>query len=440
MPCSLNHFRQLIEHHPPTKRLWIAYSGGVDSHALLHFVAHYPDLPIPIAGALHINHTLHIQSDLWEQHCQRVCKELGLSYCSRVVEPSAGAGPEDQARRVRYQAFKSILQAGDAILLAHHQDDQAETVLLQALRGGGARGLAGMAEIATLGLGRLVRPFLQTTRHDILLYAKQHQLQWIEDDSNDSRRFDRNYLRHEIMPLLKKRWPASAKTLSRTAHHNASLVHLSQALLKQQLPKVLGRQINTLSITQLLKQPTALQIELIRLFCDHCHLTRPASKNITELLKQLQAKKDRQIAVAWRGGLVRRYQDELFFFKNLPSYHTQWCYLWDTSKVLLINEINHQLTMTPALLGEGVSARFANKALMVCSRKTGIKCQALGDSHHRSLKVIYKQHHIPPWDRNRYPMIFYDKKLLGIGGLVICNEFKATDNEAGLIPVLSPIH
>ena len=200
-------------------RFVIAFSGGLDSTALAHALSS-AGTGVPII-AIHIDHGLHDDSARWSEHCKAFAESLGIEYRSRkvTVQLESGKGPEASAREARYTALHADLEHGDWLLSAHHREDQAETLLLNLVRGSGPAGIAGIGAIRRFGPGWLARPLLDTDRGSLQDYADRHGLDWIEDPSNTDRRFDRNFLRHDILPRLKARWPDIAARLQRSASH-----------------------------------------------------------------------------------------------------------------------------------------------------------------------------------------------------------------------------
>ena len=208
------------------KHCYVAYSGGLDSHVLLHSLVQL--LGSESITAIHINHQLSKNAASWEQHCQRQCQQLGIKLISETVVVSAsGQGLEQAAREARYEVFEQLLQQGDLLLMAHHADDQAETVLYRLLRGSGVRGLSGMPEQRALGDGSLLRPLLSCRRSELEDYARRERLCWVDDESNFAIDFDRNFLRHQVVPALASRWQDYAERIS----HSASLCGEADSLL-----------------------------------------------------------------------------------------------------------------------------------------------------------------------------------------------------------------
>jgi tRNA(Ile)-lysidine synthase len=442
MPFSAAQLLQLLARvELPVQRLWVAYSGGVDSHVLLHrCLALHEELP-EIAGAIHVHHGLSQNADTWQQHCQMVCEQVDLVCHISRVEVAEGEGLEDKARRVRYAAIKAYLQPGDAVLFAQHQDDQAETLLLQALRGGGPRGLAAMPAVATLGDGYMIRPMLAVSRQQILDYANKHELRWIEDDSNRDIRFDRNFIRQEIMPVLNQRWPAASRTLSRTASHTAGLVELTDELLLDELQGLAGNQPDTLSINALKAVSTVKASLLIRAMCYKLALPLPATAHIRELLdKQLHTQTDRQIHINWPGAEIRRYQDDLYILASSPLIvDSQWQYDWDGKGLLEIPELYGNIRLEETQ-GSGISSEAIQQGLTIKPRSGGERCKPAGDSHTRSLKTIYQDHHVPPWEREKLPLIFSNDTLIAIADIVVCDQAAVSGDSAGFKIIWQSIH
>ena len=211
-----------LDQHKQPRHVYVAYSGGVDSHVLLHFCASIKLLKDKIT-AVYVHHGLQAEAESWAKHCEKTAEGLGVDFLVLRVNAYAKSGesPEEAARNARYAALKSLMDADDMLLLAQHREDQLETVLLQLFRGSGLRGLSGMPERMAFGQGVMLRPLLNIPKQAINDYAQAHQLSWVEDPSNQSNDYDRNFLRNAVVPLLKQRWPAIDKTVSRSAKHCA---------------------------------------------------------------------------------------------------------------------------------------------------------------------------------------------------------------------------
>ena len=214
------------------KRVFLGYSGGLDSHVLLYELARIASTHrIRIIG-LHGNHQVLPRSNQWEQHCRQVCQQIGVEFRShRLDVNSEGPGGRENAlRETRYAWFKSAMNQGDVLATAHHLDDQIETVLFRLFRGSGARGLAGISPARKWGKGELHRPFRDLWRSDILAFAERYHLEWVEDESNHDESFDRNFLRQRLIPIVRSRWPGSSATIARASRHLAATERLLEQI------------------------------------------------------------------------------------------------------------------------------------------------------------------------------------------------------------------
>ncbi len=217
----------------------IALSGGLDSSVLLHLLAGLGQTEaLPPLSAIHIQHGLQASADAWPAHCQAVCDALGVPLLIQSVQVRAGASLERAARDARYAAFEAVLGTGEVLLAAQHRDDQAETLMFRLLRGAGVAGLGAMPASRALGAGHLLRPLLNCTRAELQAYASEHQLLWVDDPSNLDNRFSRNYLRHQVMPVLAARWPQVAASMARTAEHLSEAAQLLDELAQEDLQSV----------------------------------------------------------------------------------------------------------------------------------------------------------------------------------------------------------
>ncbi len=227
-----SHVEKILSRYPASPHYWVAYSGGLDSTVLLRLCAALQQTgPVPRFTALHVHHGLHPQADAWADHCAAECRALGIELTTRRVEarPAPGQSHEEAARNARYRAIQDQLGPGDTVLLAQHQDDQAETLLLQLFRGAGLAGLAAMPEHAQLSPGYLLRPLLDIPRSGLSAYAARQGLTWVEDPSNRDPAFDRNFLRHTVLPAIRTHWPGIGRSLARTARHCAEAAELLDA-------------------------------------------------------------------------------------------------------------------------------------------------------------------------------------------------------------------
>lgn len=444
MPHStLNRIAALLDRYSEIRRLIVGYSGGMDSQVLLHWLAtHRSRWPERTLEAVYIDHGLQPASATWGEQCAQTCRELNLPFRTLRVnaEPAVGESPEAAARRARYAAFAAELAPDAALLTAHHRDDQAETVLLQLLRGAGPHGLAAMPAAARLGPGWLLRPLLETDRADLLAYAHTQGLRWIEDASNADSGFDRNYLRHHILPLLRERWPAATRTLARSAQWCAETADWLDAEADADLSRVVMTRPDGLHLPALREISALRQRNLVRRWLRRLHLPIPDARQLTGLLHDaLNAGRDRQPWTRWPGGEVRRYRDALYAMPPLPAPDPGRSWVWRpvAGQWLPLDLPGIGGLQWRATVGAGLSAAaLADVTLTVRFRRGGERFQPVGRRHHQELKKLLQEAGIPPWARERLPLLYREETLLAVVGLGVAAESAVAPDELGWQPVL----
>jgi len=426
-------FFRWLQAYAPRCRYWVAYSGGVDSHALLHALSSVRDALPAGFGAVHIDHGLQSESPAWERRCGQVCNQWGVSYTSLQVDanPDSGESPEAAARRARYAALQSWLPEGDCLLTAHHQDDQAETLLLQLLRGSGPRGLSGIHALAPFGKGLLARPFLQFTQSEILSYARAEQLEWIDDPSNAEHRYDRNFLRARVLPLLQERWPGLPGVLTRAARLQSDAARLLDDLGGIDLQAVC-HDTQTLSVSATLCLTAARQRNVLRYWLPGLDLSVPSAAVLERMrIEVLGAAPDAEPVVCWNGGEVRRYRDALYAFTALPFHDNDQVLDWTGGGALELASAGGILRRGETV-GRGVSASIAAQPLQIRFRQGGESVRRAGHAHHHPLKKLFQELGLPPWERSRVPLIYRDDELVAVAGLWVSEGFHAAPNEPGV--------
>lgn len=410
---------------------YVGYSGGLDSTVLLHQLWQQ-GLPI---HALHINHQLQTQANQWAQHCAKQCEQWKIPYTIEVVNAHAKSGesPEAAARNARYAVFEKYIKANTVLCLAHQQDDQAETLLLQLLRGAGVAGLSAMPMQMVFGEGCLYRPLLNTTREALQAYANTHQLSWIEDPSNQDVQYDRNYLRQTIMPLIKNRWPAASQTLSRSAEHCAEANTLLQEIARQDY--LLVSEENTLKIDSLNLLTPAQQRQVIRYWLTQLALPHPSTAQLEKIQQELiHAKPDATPLVHWTGVNVRRYQDKLYAQSSSAELDlAQEKLFWDLSSPLkLPGHLGYLIAKQ--VKGHGILAsRLAQQPITVQFRHGGERCHPATRQHSQTLKNLMQEYAIPPWERDSVPLIYCGDEIAAAVGHWLCADYVAEENEAGWV-------
>ncbi len=427
---------EMLQRLTAVRRLLVAYSGGRDSHTLLALLAkHRQGLPL---HAIHIHHGLQAQADSWQQHCQDVCQALAveLTVCPVNARPQQGEGPEAAARAARYQALGGQLQKGDCLLTAHHQNDQAETMLLQLLRGCGPEGLAAMPFSKALGKGRQVRPWLAIERSQIEACARQWGLQWIDDPSNDNTDLGRNFLRQQIIPQLQRHWPSMNRTLARNAVFFAEASELLESQAESDW-QVCREGAERLSIASLRELPEARQRGLLRYWCRQRHIAPPASRHLQRILTDLlDARSDGQPRVDWPGGEVLAWRGHLYARRRRPRHEACPCIPWSpASQPRLPLPTGGTLSLQTTEQGGLDASLLQGQAISISFRQGGERITLAGQPHHRRLKSLLHDADIPPWQRAEIPLLYIGDELAAIAGIGVAKAFAAKG--AGLTLVVS---
>jgi tRNA(Ile)-lysidine synthase len=433
MKFSPDYLLQQLRRYPDTSCYQVAFSGGLDSHALLHALCKLRAVLDAGIRAVHVNHGLQQDAGHWESQCRQVCAGLQVPYVSLTVDGKArrGESPEAAARSARYTALADWLPAQHCLLTAQHQDDQAETLLLQLLRGSGVNGLAAMPVLTTLGAGRHLRPLLAVSREMLQQYADANGLSWIEDPSNADTAFDRNYLRQQVLPVLRERWPAVASSLSRSASHCADAAHLLADLAEQDLHALTGRE-NTLSLTGIVALPYARQGNVLRHWIKQLSGKTPPAAVLARILHDVTgSRRDSEPCVRWGSFEIRRYREEMFLLHQTGIEEQPGEKDWVLAAPLALPGAGGILTAT-AETGCGIRvAAVPDGRVRVAWRQGGECCMPAGRGHHHSLKKLFQERGIPPWERSRIPLIYIQDRLAAVAGLWICEPFQAGPAESG---------
>lgn len=409
--------RAVLAHHAPECRnLVVAFSGGPDSSALLAAVADVA--PKRRVRAVHVDHGWHADSPAWSDHCRRVAASLGLR-CEVVratPKPESREGPEAAARRARYAHLAEQVGHSDVLLTAHHREDQAETLLLALLRGGGVHGWAGMPVARSFGTGGLhLRPWLEMPRATLRDWLRQRGLESLDDPANDDPRFERVWLRRSVLPVLEERWPGAGRTLARAAAQAAAAAAAVDALAARDFVACRGRLGDTLDCGALATLPAARRSALLRWWLTRNGLTRPPAARLRDLQRQLlSARADRNPRVAWPGGEVRRWRGEAWALPPRPPIPVDAEYVWEDPRQPL--RLPDRLLEPDVLERLGVTVP-AGSTLRVRYRRGGERFHLAGTPRERALKTLLADHGVPPWERDRLPLIHVDDRLVAVVGL-----------------------
>ncbi len=388
----------------------IAYSGGLDSHVLLHQMATFQsEDPTLKLRAIHVHHGLNEKADDWVVHCEKVCAELKIPFILKKVTLTKknGDSVEALAREARYAVIAECLETDEVLLTAHTLDDQAETLLLQLLRGAGPKGMSAMPMQKSFANSVLVRPLLNSTRESLQAYADKHQLHWVEDDSNDDLRFDRNYLRHRVMPILKERWPAALKNLSRSATHCASVSKLADMMAEQDLHFLQGSNKETLSVPALLELSKLRRDNALRCWFRLKGCLLPSTKQLEQCEKDiLQASEDATPLLEIGDKQLRRYQNDLYLLPKLESFDRAVQLRWDMqSNLKLPGNLGELEPDSKYRQYDHVTIRF---------RQGGERIKRSDQAHSQTLKHFFQAENIPPWERDRIPLLYSEDCLVEV--------------------------
>ncbi len=458
------------------KHWCVGLSGGQDSIALLHFLRYTLNTDLPIL-ALHVNHHLQASSDDWEKFCIDVCEawQVPLKTLSIQVPRDSGEGLEAAARRVRYAALFTELNPGDVLLTAHHAEDQAETVLLQCLRGAGPRGLAAMPlQVENQNGITHYRPFLNLERETIQAYIQQHQLKYIHDPSNENIDFDRNYLRQKVMPLLKARWPSYTKTLMRSARLSAELIHWAeprwQTLLDTCRDTENSARLNRMQLQALSSYECT---EVLRLWLEEQALPLPSEVQMQSVLDLVyRYREDSQAEARWGDVLIRVYRGYLYVLlptdripvscsrleteeghlghavnTSLYALTPHPCgvrsqgiflsfealsqrYLWCEDQDTVI--IEDMLIKREKIVGQGIALKHLQE-VQVRFRSQGERFHPAGRQGSHPLKKLFQEWGVPPWQRAHIPLIYAENELIAVVGYAYHAYKLAAENEWGAI-------
>jgi tRNA(Ile)-lysidine synthase len=419
-------------------RWCVAFSGGPDSCALLHLLrswklAAQQDTPKLIA--IHVNHGMQAASDQWQAHCEALCDawEIPIVVVQAVVE-SAGKGSEAAARDARYTAFEGELTSGDILFMGHHLDDQVETYFLRLMRGSGLSGLSAMASSRALGASELLRPLLGVQRSELQAYLEQHHLTAIEDPSNFDTDIDRNYLRQKVLPLLADRWDGYRQTVARAAGHASAAAAVIEECLPE--PATVFSVMGDPGIEQCALNDVSIDAAMIKLRSwlrgKGCRM--PDQLLLAEFIRQLRESAASASPRLSNGEFeLQRYRDHIYLLPEFPQNIGAGAGAGagagggggEQGASLAVGEQcslagSGILTLAPAAAA-GLRLNAPDR-LTIRWRKGGERCRPMGRAYNQRLKKLLQEFLVPPWWRERVPLLYLEDELLAVAGLWLCES------------------
>ncbi|MBB6189206.1 tRNA lysidine(34) synthetase TilS [Rhodanobacter sp. MP7CTX1] len=411
----------------PAAPLCVAFSGGPDSSALLHALARLPTARARGLRALHIDHGLHPDSTLWADHCRNFCAALDLPCDVRrvQVETGKGNGLEAAARHARYAAFASELREGEYLLLGHHRDDQAETVLLKLLRGAGPEGLGGMRALRPLGHGQLWRPLLTLSRAQLRDYLKTHQLDCIDDPSNADTKLARNHLRHEILPRLMQHWPHAVDSILHSAALSRAAADTLQTQWLAEFEALHDRATDSLDAAGWRALDPALREPLLDHWLHALGLSAPTTAQRQQIERQCGSRAGQLPCIRWPGVELYIWNGRLWALSPRLEIAADWEAHWRGEPLTLPDGGVLALTNTDKRLPE---------PLLVRLRRGGEHIKPAGDAHTRELRDLFQKQRVPPWQRNVCPLLYAGDELVAVADRWISARGEAIFQTTGARP------
>lgn len=423
-----HHFTQTLCLHP-ARHYVLALSGGVDSRVLLSLLARYRQEYKVRISAVHVHHGLSINADHWAAQCQQWCDALQIPLAIERVslDISAGDSIEQQARQARYRVLAGYVDEHACLLLGQHSDDQLETFLLALKRGSGPKGLASMPLSANFGCGRLLRPLLMVTRAQIESFAQQQQLEWVDDESNQDIRYERNFLRHEVTPLLTKRWPAIRQAVQRSAELCAEQEVALAELLTGKLQQALHAD-GSLVTDALLSDSDVVRRQLLRAWLGRHGVAMP-SRAQTELIwhEVALAEQDANPTLKLGGHQIRRFHRRLYCVAQYDDV-SGWQAPIKPDQPLDLPDGIGQIVLRVTAQGQ-IGLPADTDKLWVSFDPQGLSACPVGRAGSRKLKKLFQEYQIPSWQRRRIPILMYQKSVVAVAGLFVERDFSGGDGE-----------
>ncbi|MGR5131411.1 tRNA lysidine(34) synthetase TilS [Vibrio alfacsensis] len=425
------HFSHVLDaHYQPKTKIVLAFSGGVDSRLLLELLSHYQRVNSVACHAVYVHHGLSANADDWAEKCVLWAKQAGISCTIERVslDIHSGESIELLAREARYHALAKHVQDGDLLLTGQHADDQVETFLLALKRGSGPKGLSSMAESMPFAGGTLVRPLLSIRRTQIETAAQRFGLEWVEDESNQDTRYDRNFLRHRIVPELSERWPSIHQAVQRSA----GLCAQQEALLDELLGAVFERTLHTdlsLCIDELTTHSGLARARLIRMWLAKLHVNMPTQAQLNLMWNEVAlAQQGANPKLKLKQGEVRRFQNRLYWVTE-TSELSDWQSQLQIDTPLLLPERLGELTLSTTSSQANIALPSQPERLRVTFNPEGLSAHPTTRNHSRKLKKLFQEYNVPSWRRRQIPILMYQDQVVAVADLFVDRAFSGQDCE-----------
>jgi len=420
-------------------RIAVAFSGGLDSSVLLHSLVSIPEFKERVF-AIHVDHGLSPNSKSWIKHCEKICRVLGVNFIPLTIELENSKTNENILRQARYEAFFSCLEKGDVLCTAHHQDDHIETILFRILRGTGIKGLAGIEKYSQIEGIDLIRPLISYSKKDLLDYGNKFNVNWIEDESNEDLSISRNFIRKKVIPNLKNdNWPEYKNSISYLSSKAKEANEILDEIAFLDLKRCASESLDRLSILKIKELSHARAMNVLFTWLGiNTHLG--VSNKITDQVYKsivLASENSNPVVTFGKRGESGSFQIRRFnnFLRHLPLTETETLsnkkvWKWNTNNPLELptGTLSMQLS-----LGKGISTQLTEPGISIKGRIGGERCKPEGRSKSQKLKKLFQEYRVPPWVRDRIPLVYVGDQLAAVSDLWVCEEFVAKKDERGIV-------
>ena len=430
-----NLFKELI----PTRNyrtLVIALSGGLDSMVLLHALCELVKDKRVVAKirAVHVNHRLHKDADNWEIFCVERCAALNVPIIVERLQQGllkeGESNLEHKARKERYKVFESAIGQDCCMILAHHLDDQLETLFFRLNRGAGIRGLTAVPQNRELGSTKIFRPLLGISRKSLQQYAESQNLQWVEDSSNANMSYDRNFLRHEVLPKIEKRWPNYRKSWSKSLKIISDAHSILEEIAATDLSLLSLKSQNKLNLDLLLRLPRERQRNVIKYWVGKVAKKEIGWSKLQYIVNDaLPFVRESNIETEIDDYRIRSFKDKLYLLRKFGRLPEECD--WDLKASKKLSLLNNGVLLAEETVGLGFSKKLVDK-VQIRFRQGG-EAFSMSGRPRKSLKKIFQEARIEPWLRPRIPLIYCKDELICVVGIGISEKALANKAETGFI-------